>query len=305
MRMLRACLVGSVVLLGACAGGSDGSSIQSSASGETPSDMPMNDAETRDQWLDINGVRVRYTVDGEGPVIILLHGYMVDAEMNWRSRGIIDSLAVDFTVIAPDLRGHGFSDKPHDPSAYGLQFVEDVIALMDHRHIEQAHVVGYSMGGEITAKLLEQYPNRLRSVVIGGAGLLREAGPSLESYDYWATALAGLTPGQGIVDALGELPPGLSERDLEVIDRNDAVAISAVARQTAVLRVPDEAFRANRVPTLVVMGELDEYKADIDALVAHGASTQVRELPGLNHVGAIGSPLFVDAIRTFVISQPS
>ena len=139
MRMLRACLVGSVVLLGACAGGSDGSSIQSSASGETPSDMPMNDAETRDQWLDINGVRVRYTVDGEGPVIILLHGYMVDAEMNWRSRGIIDSLAVDFTVIAPDLRGHGFSDNGvverwnrtlKDPagSAYGRRTLQPVLA---------------------------------------------------------------------------------------------------------------------------------------------------------------------------------
>jgi len=262
----------------------------------------MKNAKTRDQWLDTDGVRLRYTVDGEGPVIILVHGFLLDA-MSWRSRGIIDALAEDFEVIALDLRGHGLSDKPHDPSAYGLHVVEDVIALMDHRDIEKAHVMGYSAGGEITAKLLELHPNRLNSAVIGGAGRLRAGGPSLEAMEYFASALSALTPGQHIVDALGDLPPGLTERDMEVIDRNDAEAIVAAASQWAALTVPEEALRTNRVPTLVIMGELDEFRADIDALVEIIAETQTRVLPGLNHVGAPGSPLFVDALHAFVTSH--
>ena len=92
---------------------------------------------------------------------------------------------------------------------------------------------------------------------------------------------------------------------MEVIDRNDAEAIVAAASQWAALTVPEEALRTNRVPTLVIMGELDEYRADIDALVEIIAEAQTRVLPGLNHVGVGGSPLFVDALRTFVTSHSS
>lgn len=128
----------------------------------------------------------------------------------------------------------------------------------------------------------------------------------MEAYEYFVNVLSALTPGQHIIDALGDLLPGLTEPDIrEVIDRNDAGAIVAAASQWAALTVPAEALRANRVPTLVIMGELDEFRPDIDALVEILAEAQTRVLPGLDHISVVWSPLFRDALRTFVTSHSS
>jgi len=74
-----------------------------------------------------------------------------------------------------DCRGHGMSAKPHDPSQYGIEMVNDVIRLMDHLEIKQAAIVGYSMGGSIAMKMLTEHPGRFRAAVIGGSlGFSRE-----------------------------------------------------------------------------------------------------------------------------------
>ena len=78
-------------------------------------------------------------------------------------------------MLALDLRGHGHSDKPHDPRAYD-EIALDVIRLMDHLQIKQSHVVGYSLGGIIVAKLLTTHPERFSSAVIGGAAYRRSRG---------------------------------------------------------------------------------------------------------------------------------
>src|SRR5204862_320240 len=67
-----------------------------------------------------------------------------------------------------DCRGHGKSDKPHEPGKYGVEMVEDVVRLMDHLRIKRAHIVGYSMGSMITAKLLVTHPERLITATLGG-----------------------------------------------------------------------------------------------------------------------------------------
>jgi pimeloyl-ACP methyl ester carboxylesterase len=78
--------------------------------------------------------------------------------MMWRDSGVIDALARDFHVIAFDVRGHGKSDKPHGVSRYRGEIVEDVARLLDHLRIRQAHIVGYSMGGYLTANLARFIP---------------------------------------------------------------------------------------------------------------------------------------------------
>jgi pimeloyl-ACP methyl ester carboxylesterase len=72
-----------------------------------------------DSFVDSDGVRIRYLMRGKGPAVLLLHGFSVDAESSWVAPGILDSLATRYTVIALDQRGHGASEKPRDPSAYG------------------------------------------------------------------------------------------------------------------------------------------------------------------------------------------
>jgi pimeloyl-ACP methyl ester carboxylesterase len=127
-----------------------------------------------DQFFDSNGVKIRYTVEGQGEPVLLIHGFTASIEMQWGIPGIIKALANDYQVIALDNRGHGKSGKPHDPKSYGMEMVEDAVRLLDHLKIKKAHVVGYSMGAMITNKLLTTYPDRVICATLGGAAGIRE-----------------------------------------------------------------------------------------------------------------------------------
>jgi len=118
------------------------------------------------QFFTSDGTAIHYTVEGEGELVVLLHGFAVNAHLNWRLPGVIDKLKSDFQVIAMDLRSHGLSSKPHDSSAYAKQMARDVVNLLDHLEIDQAHLVGYSLGGFIALKT----PDRWHSVIPMGAG---------------------------------------------------------------------------------------------------------------------------------------
>ena len=94
--------------------------------------------------FESNGVKIRYVTEGKGEPIVLLHGWMGDSSM-W---GRLDTnpATKEYQLIAVDLRGHGKSDKPHDPEKYGPEMAEDVVRLLDHLKLPKAHLVGYSMG---------------------------------------------------------------------------------------------------------------------------------------------------------------
>ena len=99
-----------------------------------------------DQFFDSNGVRIRYVEQGQGPAIVLMHGYTGTLDRHFVANGVFANLAKDYRVIAIDLRGHGKSGKPHDPKAYGEEMARDVVRLLDHLKIPRAHVLGYSLG---------------------------------------------------------------------------------------------------------------------------------------------------------------
>ncbi|MCE2557231.1 MAG: alpha/beta fold hydrolase [Acidobacteria bacterium] len=129
----------------------------------------QSDAST-ESFTASDGAVIHYLVEGRGDPVVLLHGITGTAASNWGAAGIIDRLAEEFQVIAVDQRGHGKSDKPHDPASYGERMALDVVDLLDHLRLQQANVVGYSMGGFITMKLIALAPDRLMSAVVGGAG---------------------------------------------------------------------------------------------------------------------------------------
>ena len=105
-------------------------------------------------YFTSRGVTLHYTDEGRGPPVVLLHGFAVNSDLNWRLPGITADLAQDHRVISLDLRGHGLSDKPHLSEGYGLEMAVDVVALLDHLQIDRAQLVGYSLGGFIALKAL-------------------------------------------------------------------------------------------------------------------------------------------------------
>jgi pimeloyl-ACP methyl ester carboxylesterase len=118
-----------------------------------------------------NGVKISYDVAGEGRPLLMLHGWTCDRSW-WTEPGYTDDLRRDHRVINIDLRGHGDSDKPHDPSAYRIELVtSDVLAVADAEEIDRFAIWGQSYGGLIAWMTAYSVPDRLAAIISGGRGI--------------------------------------------------------------------------------------------------------------------------------------
>ena len=115
-----------------------------------------------------DGVRIYYEVEGDGPPLVLLHGFPGSLRF-WRRAGYVDAFRESHRVILLDARGHGRSDKPHDPDAYDMQRrVQDITSVLDELAIVRSHFLGYSAGGRVAFGLAAYAPERITSYIIGG-----------------------------------------------------------------------------------------------------------------------------------------
>jgi pimeloyl-ACP methyl ester carboxylesterase len=245
-------------------------------------------AAAQDRSFDSAGVRIRYVDYGSGAAVLLIHGFSTDLERSWVETGILPDLARDHRVIAFDLRGHGGSDKPHEPRAYD-EVALDAIRLLDHLAIDKAHVVGYSLGGIIAAKLLTTHPQRFASALLGGAAYRRSRS---ERSDREADAAAREIEA-GVYRALlvSTAPtdePCLKEEDIrarsaEIAGRNDQRALAALMRARRALVVSDAEIATVRVPSLAVVGAADPALPRVKAMQGVWAGLEVVVLPGATH----------------------
>lgn len=108
-----------------------------------------------------------YFVDhGRGEPVVLVHGFS-QTHAAWLGTPLYEDLVPDYRVIAVDLRGHGDSDKPHEPMAYGRNLHADLIGLLDHLDIDKAHFVGFSLGANVVGDLVVSSPERVQSATMG------------------------------------------------------------------------------------------------------------------------------------------
>jgi 3-oxoadipate enol-lactonase len=112
----------------------------------------------------INGARIHYERSGKGFPLVLIHAGIADSRM-WEPQAT--AFAHDFDVITPDLRGFGGSELP--PGPYSM--MADIVGLLDHLGIKQAHVVGCSMGGSVALDLAIAHPERTARLVLVGSGV--------------------------------------------------------------------------------------------------------------------------------------
>ena len=126
-----------------------------------------------------------------------INGYLE----SWRERGYTEVLGGDYRLIMIDARGHGRSDKPHEPSAYVRELrAADVVAVLDDLDIEKTYYFGYSMGGRIGCALLNHAADRLTCAVMGGfdpyiTGSAATIPETMEEFGAYIDQRPNLTPG--------------------------------------------------------------------------------------------------------------
>jgi pimeloyl-ACP methyl ester carboxylesterase len=267
----------------------------------------------QDQFFDSNGVRIRYVDQGSGPPVVLLHGFSGSLETGWVETGVLPNLATDYRVIAFDSRGHGKSDKPHDPQSYGLQMGQDVVRLLDHLNIARAHIVGHSMGAGITAKLLTTNPDRFLTATLSGSagrqGWTPEAAAAAEAE---AVEFEQGIPFRSMIlrTAPTDQPKPTDEQiqaqSQQRLARNDRFAMAALVRSRGEQTFSAAQMATVQVPTLGLIGSADANLAAMQKLTSVLPTLKVVVIEGATHGGALGvarRPEFVDNFRAFTAAH--
>jgi pimeloyl-ACP methyl ester carboxylesterase len=242
-----------------------------------------------------DGVEIVFdTWTGTKPLPVLLHhGFAADAANNWVGPGVVRALTnAGRTVIALDARGHGRSDKPHEPSAYGHeQMSRDVSSLIDHLELAAVDLVGYSMGGYVAALTAAGGEARLRSVVIGGIG-----GPALRGSAIDRSAIAAAL--------VAEDPKTVADVNAQQFRRfadstgGDRHALAAIMRGPF---HPVTGLENIAIPALVLVGREDRLATEPEQLAAATPGAQLVITPG-DHLSAVAQPEYAAAIETFLAS---
>ena len=267
----------------------------------TPTAPLIANTTPRSGYAPVNGLEMYYEVHGSGEPLVLIHGAFGAIEL-WGP--ILTGLAEKHLVIAVELQGHGHTadiDRPFDYE----QMADDVAALMDHLVIEQADVVGYSMGADTALQVAVRHPERVRKLV-----------PISGKYRYdgeYPELLAGIqmmtpdvfvgTPYEGAYQRSAPNPedfPVLVEKLKSLFGEEYAW--------------PEEDMRSIAAPTLLIIGDSDtvrpEHAVELFRLLGCGVpgditglpTSRLAILPGITHGTIVfeGSDQLLAMIESFL-----
>lgn len=244
-----------------------------------------------------DGVEIAFIDEGEGPPVLLIHGFASNIATNWVSPSWVGFLkGKGYRVVAYDNRGHGRSQKLYDLADYGAPLMaEDARRLLDHLGIARADVMGYSMGARISAFLTMAHPERVRSVVFGGLGINMVRG------------VAGTGPVAKALEAasIDEVtnPAARTFRAFAEQTRSDLKALAACIRSA---RAPITAEALSRItcPVLVAVGTDDVVGGSAADLAAVIPGAKVLDITGRDHMRAVGDRVFKDGVVAFLAARP-
>lgn len=242
-------------------------------------------------YFDADGFKIHYTDEGSGEAVILVHGLGANADLNWRRAGTTEMLAKEFRVVSLDIRGHGLSEKSHDPADYGDEMAEDIVRLMDHLDIPRAHLAGYSLGGFLALKCVAEHPDRIISAAYCASGWKDPAGPEDILSPYRRPEAQQTRVHGGIEYHLAHADSGrFTEGPVDWI--KDAIGDSLVDRQSIramkkgfrELIVSEDELAAIRTPGICFIGTNDGLKPYADDMHRVQPAIQLVVLDGANHI---------------------
>jgi pimeloyl-ACP methyl ester carboxylesterase len=244
-----------------------------------------------------DGVEIAFLDEGEGEPIVLVHGFASTAQVNWVHPGWVATLTrAGRRVIALDNRGHGASEKLYDPAAYhSARMADDVRALLDHLDLARADVMGYSMGARITAFFALAHPARARRAVLGGLGIRLVDGVGLPE------SIADALEAPTLADVRD--PMGRTFRAFAEQTRSDLKALAACIRGSRQTLSREEAATI-RSPLLVAVGTKDDIAGSAQELAALLPAGRALDIPGRDHMLAVGDKAFKQAVLAFLAENP-
>ncbi|HKC52632.1 MAG TPA: alpha/beta fold hydrolase [Myxococcota bacterium] len=226
--------------------------------------------------------------------MLLVHGFASSADDNWLASGWVKRFReAKRRTVRIDCRGHGRSEKPHDPAAYSLDlFAADLEEMLRYANARSVDLFGYSMGARIALHFLERKPARLRSAILGGIG---------------ANVLQGLPENDAIAAALEATDPtkitspvGRMFREFAESRGNDLRALAAVRRGPRSAAPNREALAKLSLPALAWAGSQDSLVGDIAGLAALIPGARTALIPGADHLSAVAHPASFDAVLGFL-----
>lgn len=289
---------------------------------------PEHDPVPALRFRTIHGYRRAFRIAGSGPVLLLIHG-IGDNSTTWTP--VHSRLARRFTVIAPDLLGHGLSDKPradYSVAAYA-NGMRDLLSVLD---VDRVTVVGHSLGGGVAMQFAYQFPQLLeRLILVGAGGVTKDVNIALRlaSLPGGGEALALLrlplvapvlqTAGRLLGGALGSTGLG---RDIPnmlriLADLPEPTASAAFTRtlravvdwRGQVVTMLDRCYLTESVPVQLIWGEQDAVIPMSHALMAHAAmpGSRLEIFEGSGHFPFHDDPQrFIELVERFIdTSAPS
>lgn len=247
--------------------------------------------------LNRNGVNLYYEVEGEGPAILLTHGFGASSSM-WR--GQMDAFRDRYRIIAWDMRGHGNTDSPGDPAEYSEPAtLADIAAILDACGVESSIVGGLSLGGYMSLAFNLAHPGRTRALMLFDTGPGYNNPKGREGWNQFATRRAEAFETKGLA-SLGE------SAEVKAARHRSAEGLAKAARGMLTQRDASviQSLTSIDKPTLVVTGADDK-----NFLAAHGYMSE--NIPGAmsfmiedaGHAANIDQPeAFNAAIEAFLAS---
>lgn len=243
-----------------------------------------------ERFESFDGTKIAVHVAGEGPPVVMLHGFLSSAKANWFAPGIAQALVeAGRQVIAPDLRGHGRSQAPSDLSKWPPDVLaQDQFALVAHLGLTDFDLVGYSLGARTAVRAMVRglKPRRAALGGMGDTGVM-EAGKRAEMFE------DSIRHGEEAAD------PRAARRIHRMIADQGLNPEAMLGVLASFVETTEAELRAIEVPTLVVCGEEDRDNGSPHRLAEIIPHAELRMVPG-DHIGAVSQPELAWAIAGFL-----